>query len=184
MNSTRLFLVVPSIALAFALIGCGGVKNSSNAGNANLPTSGPSPSGSSPVTSPIIVQVGSGATVSGINIAVSSPAASPPPNAQVLGVATGTGGSAFNTGDLIHRGEAASVLLFGPGLSGGMTVTIGGPDDIQISNVRSITSTTGTPGVAFNVVVNGNAALGARTVFLQNAQSDITAFAGGLEVVP
>lgn len=136
------------------------------------------------MTSPIIVQVGSGATVSGINIAVSSPAASPPPNAQVLGVATGTGGSAFNTGDLIHRGEAASVLLFGPGLSGGMTVTIGGPDDIQISNVRSITSTTGTPGVAFNVVVNGNAALGARTVFLQNAQSDITAFAGGLEVVP
>jgi hypothetical protein len=182
-NWTRLSLGLPSIALACALIGCGGVKNSSNAAPANLPTSGPAPTGSSPVTSPIIVQVGSGATVSGINIAVSSPSASPP-NAQVLGVATGTGGSAFNTGDVIHRGENASVLLFGPGLSGSMTVTIGGPDDIQISNVRSITSTTGTSGVAFNVVVNGNAALGARTVFLQNAQSDITAFAGGLEVVP
>jgi hypothetical protein len=170
------------LLLVFAIGGCGGVKNSSNSGSANLPTSGPSSGG--PVTAPVIVQVGSGGTVSGIGIAVPGPAASPAPNAQVLGVATGTGGSAFNTGDLIHRGENASVLLFGPGLDGGMTITIGGPDDIQISNVRSIKSTNGTPGVAFDVVVNGNAALGARTVFLRNSQNDITAFAGGLEVVP
>jgi hypothetical protein len=173
-----------SLALAFSLAGCGGVSSSSNAGTANLPTSGPAAGATAPVGNPIIVQVGSGATVSGISIAVPAPAASPAPNAQVLGVSTGTGGSAFNTGQTISRGANASVLLFGPGLDGSMTVTIGGPTDIQISNVRTIKSTNGTSGVAFNVVVSGSAALGARTVFLENAQGDITAFSGGLEVTP
>lgn len=181
----RLGTLLLSFALAFALNGCGGVKNSSsNSGSANLPTSGPAPGSTAPVTSPVIVQVASGATVSGIGIVVPAPAASPAPNAQVLGVTTGTGGSAFNTGQTISRGANATVLLFGPGLNANMTVSIGGPSDIQVSNVRSITSTTGTPGVAFNVAVNGNAAAGARTVFLQNSQGDITAFTGGLEVTP
>ena len=176
-----------SIVLVFLLSGCGGVKSTANGGTANLPTSGSSSSGGS-VSSPIIVQVGSGSTVAGISITVPAPAASTPPNAQVLGVfAGGTGtASASNTGDLIHRGQTATVLLFGPGLDGNMQVTIGGPTDIQISNVHSITSTAASgsvPGVAFTAVVNGNAALGARTVFLTNSQNDITAFAGGLEVV-
>ena len=167
--------------LAAALIGCGGVSSTSNGGTASLPTSGSSP-GSAPVTNPIIVQVASGATAGGVNITVPAPASSPAPNAQVLGVTTGTGGSAFNTGQVISRGLNATVLLFGPGLDGSMTVTIGGPTDIQISNVRSVKATDGTTGVAFNVVVNGSAALGARTVFLEDTKGDITAFAGGLEV--
>ncbi len=167
------------------LAGCGGVsKSSANAGPANLPTSGPAPGAGAPVSPPIVVQVASGTTVSGIGITVPAPAASTAPNAQVLGVSTGAGGSAFNTGDVIHRGETASVLLFGPGLDGSMTVTIGGPNDISITNVHSISSTTGTTGIAFTAAVSGNAALGARTVFLQNTQNDITAFSGGLEVVP
>ena len=76
------------------------------------------------------------------------------------------------------------VLLFGRGLSGGMTVTISGPGDIGVSNVRSISSTTGTPGIAFDAAVSGSAALGARTVFLKSSNNDITAFTGGLEVFP
>lgn len=184
MNTKRFPLGVPLLALAFALAGCGGVSSNSNAGSANLPSSGPSPGAGGPVSAPVVVQVGSGGTASGISISVPGPAASPAPNAQVLGVATGSGGTASNTGDVIHRGETASVLLFGPGLNGSMTVSIGGPNDISITNVRGITSTTGTPGVAFTASVSGGAALGARTVFLMNSQNDITAFAGGLEVVP
>ena len=182
MNIKRLVFGLLSFALALALSGCGGVsKSTSNGGTATLPTS---PGTTAPAGNPNIVQVASGSTAGGVNITVSAPASSPPPNAQVLGVTTGTGGSAFNTGQVISQGANASVLLFGPGLDGSMTVTIGGPTDIQISNVRGIKATDGTPGIAFNVVVSGSAALGARTVFLENTKGDITAFAGGLEVTP
>jgi hypothetical protein len=102
-----------------------------------------------------------------------------------LGVAGLTGSaSAFNTGDVIHRGATMRVVMFGPGLTGDMQVTILGPNDIQISNVRGTTSTDGTPGIAFTAAVSGNAALGARTVVLQTSSGNITAFTGGLEVVP
>jgi hypothetical protein len=184
-NKPKLCSGALSIVLVLLLSGCGGVKSTANGGTATLPTSGSPPSTGGTVSSPIIVQVGSGSTVAGISISVPAPAASTPPNAQVLGVFAGSSGSASasNTGDLIHLGQTATVLLFGPGLDGSMQVTIGGPDDIQITNVHGINSTNGLPGVAFTATVNGNAALGARTVFLKNAQSDITAFAGGLEVV-
>ena len=72
----------------------------------------------------------------------------------------------------------------GPGLSGDMKVTIRGPADIDIAELTSITSTTGTAGLSFIAVANSNAALGARTVILQNAKGDVTTFTGGLEVVP
>lgn len=92
--------------------------------------------------------------------------------------------SAYNTGDVIHRGQTARVLLFGPGLSGDMQVSIRGPADITIASINTITSTTSTPGVSFVATVAPNAALGGRTVVLQNANGDVTTFSGGLEVVP
>jgi hypothetical protein len=129
--------------------------------------------------------VGGGQTVSGVDITVGSPADSPTPNAQMLGVANiGQGGSASNVGEVIHRGSTMKVLLFGTGLAGSMTVTISGPNDIAVSNVRNITSTGGMTGVAFDAAVSGNAALGARTVRLRSAHDDITTFTGGLEVIP
>jgi hypothetical protein len=76
------------------------------------------------------------------------------------------------------------VLLFGQGLSGNMTVSISGPGDIAVSNITSISSTTGTSGVAFNAAISAGAGLGARTVFLKSANGDITSFTGGLEVIP
>jgi len=76
------------------------------------------------------------------------------------------------------------VLLFGQGLNGSMTVSISGPGDITVSNTSSISSTSGTPGIAFNAAVSGSAGLGARTVFLKSANGDITTFTGGLEVIP
>jgi hypothetical protein len=92
--------------------------------------------------------------------------------------------SASNTGGLIHRGASMRVLLFGPGLNGQMQVRIAGPSDITVSNLTGIQATDNTPGVAFTATVAGNAALGARTVFLQNSAGDVTSFTGGLEVVP
>jgi hypothetical protein len=137
------------------------------------------------VTEPSVVNVAAGQTVGSVDIAVSSAQASPAPNAQDLGVAAMTGtASAFNTGDIIHRGHTARVLLFGPALSGDMQITIRGPNDISISQVTSINSTTNTPGVSFVAVVSPTAALGARTVVLQNTRGDVTTFTGGLEVAP
>jgi hypothetical protein len=91
---------------------------------------------------------------------------------------------AANTGDTIHRGSAMRVLLFGPGLNSAMQVTVAGPKDITITNMQSITATDNTPGVAFTASVAGNAALGARTVYLRNTNGDVTSFTGGLEVIP
>ncbi len=84
-------------------------------------------------------------------------------------------------GTIVKRGSTQTVLLFGPGLSGNMTITISGPNDITVSNPATIMSTNGTPGIKFNISIPATAAVGARTVFLQSG-NDITAFTGGLEV--
>jgi hypothetical protein len=119
-----------------------------------------------------------------VNVAVAAPSGTQP-NAQDLGVAPLSGAaSAFNTGDMIHRGATMRVVLFGTGLASDMKVSILGPNDIQISNVVGVTATDGTPGLSFTAAVAGNAALGARTVVLQSTNGNMTAFTGGLEVVP
>jgi hypothetical protein len=120
-----------------------------------------------------------------VDIAVVAPAATPAPNAQNLGVNPLTGqASASNTGGIIHRGASNRVVMFGPGLSSAMDIKISGPSDITVSDVRSITATDNTPGVSFTATVAGNAALGARTIYLQKTNNDITTFTGGMEVVP
>ncbi|MEO5936830.1 MAG: hypothetical protein ABIP81_06425 [Terriglobales bacterium] len=129
--------------------------------------------------------MGTAQIVSGIDIAVASPANANGPNAELLGSSELTEGTtATNSGATIRRGATMKVILFGRELNGSLQVTIGGPPDITISNVRSISSTGGTPGIAFDAAVSSGAAVGARTVYLRSANDDITAFAGGLEVIP
>ncbi len=166
------------------LIGCGGVANSPH--STTPPIGGATAGGgTSPANPPTIITVGATDVVGGIDVTVSTPAANPAPNAQDLGVAALTGSaSAFNTGAIIHRGSSVRVVLFGPSLSGGMQVTLRGPADIQIGNLIGIKATDSTPGISFTATVSSSAALGARTVVLQNSQGDITTFTGGLEVVP
>ena len=171
--------ILPTI-LAAVLLGCGGGSSSSTPPATTPPTSG----GTSSVGTPAVVQVSAGQASSGVNISVPAPSGTQP-NALDLGVASLTGpASAFNTGDMIHRGATMRVVMFGPGFTGDMQVTVLGPNDIQISNVQAITATDNTPGVSFTVAVAGNAALGGRTVVLQSTGGNITAFTGGLEVVP
>ncbi len=173
----RILVMVGALGV---LAGCGGTGGSKNPQN----TPPPPNLGGGPVAAPVAVGVSAGQAVSGINITVVMPASAPPPNAQVLGVANLTGpGEAFNTGGTISRGTTRRVLLFGPGLSGTMTVTITGPSDITISGIQTIKATDGTPGVAFTAAA-ANASLGARTVVLQATNGDITTFTGGLEVLP
>ncbi|HET7184409.1 MAG TPA: hypothetical protein VFI82_06970 [Terriglobales bacterium] len=170
-----------------ALIGCGGTTSPRvPSGTAPIPTAaGPSGSGApaAPV-SPSIVQVAAGQNAAGVNISVAAPNGTAP-IVQDLGVAAMTGtASAFNTGDVIHRGETARIVVFGPGLNSNMQVSIVGPNDIQISNVAAINASDGTPGVSFTAAVASKAAVGARTVVLQTPSGNMTMFAGGLEVVP
>ncbi len=106
-------------------------------------------------------------------------------NAEDLGVnSVGAQGMASNTGGTIRRGSTMRILLFGPGLNGGMTVSVGGPADITITDVKGIQATDNTPGVAFVATVAPNASLGARTVLLRSINGDTTSFTGGLEVLP
>jgi hypothetical protein len=179
------------VLLSLVLAGCGG---GSSSGTSTPPVTNPPPpsggggggtGGGSTVTAPVIVTVGQGQTASGVDIAVVAPATSPAINAQNLGVNPLTGqASASNVGGTIHRGASNRVVMFGPGLSAALDIKISGPADITVSDVRSITATDNTPGVSFTATVAGNAALGARTVYLQKTDNDITAFTGGMEVVP
>lgn len=165
------------LMLAF-LTACGGGGGSATPRG----TTDSSSSGSgSPPGQFVTVSVASGQTSTGVDITVPAPAASPAPNAEDLGVG---GSTAFGTGAQIHQGQTTSVLLFGPGLSGSMTVRFSGPSDITASNISAIRATDGTPGIQFTAAVTSGAALGGRTVLLTNSQNDITAFSGGLEVVP
>ncbi|MBA3916756.1 MAG: hypothetical protein H0X25_23505 [Acidobacteriales bacterium] len=168
--------VAASTLLCLSLLlmaSCGGSSSSGSSG-----TGGVTPGGG--LNTPSIVTVSAGQTTSGTNIAVPSPASSPAPNAENLGV----GNSATNTEVQVTQGSTNSVLLFGPGLSGNMTVSITGPGDVSVSNVQGITATDGTPGISFTAAVSSSAALGGRTVLLQNTSNDITAYSGGLEVIP
>lgn len=163
-------------------------------GGSTTPTPLPAPStsgtsGNGTVTAPVqarrIVSVGAGQAVGNIDIAVAFPMNGSGPNAELLGVSeVGAATSATNSGAVIRRGTTMKVILFGRALSGSLQVTLGGPPDISVSNVRSVTSTDGTAGIAFDAAVSSGAALGARTVYLRSANDDITAFAGSLEVVP
>jgi len=175
-----LFCPVVLFTAIMIMSGCG---TSGPAASNNNPNPNPSPPPSTGgVNAPTVVNLAGGQAASGIDIAVSLPASSPPPNAQALGATTSSGGSADNTGTIVSRGSTVTVLLFGPGLSSSMQVSISGPSDIGISQIRGVQSTTGIPGIAFQAAIAGNAALGARTVILQATNGDITTFTGGLEV--
>ena len=175
------------------LIGCGGRGvMSGNTGtppstptNPGTPTPAPAPAPSAAANSPAPVSLAAGQSQSGIDITVAPPASNPAPNAQDLGVNAPSGlGMASNTGGVIHRGSSMRVLLFGPGLTADMKITLAGPQDITVADVQGVHATDNTPGVAFTASATSTASLGARTVFLQSANGDITSFSGGLEVIP
>lgn len=175
-----------ALVLLAVLAGCGGGSKSSSTPSP-APNPSPAPTMTSPVNTPTTVVLGGGGSVTGADILVPV-AATPVTNAEVLGVTTSTTGSASNVGDLVHLGETASVLLFGPGLSNNMQVSISGPPDITIvpGSLMSIQSTDNppVPGIAFQVVVSHAADLGARTLIMQSPNNDVTTFTGGLEVAP
>ncbi|HKU27764.1 MAG TPA: hypothetical protein VJQ54_20000 [Candidatus Sulfotelmatobacter sp.] len=140
----------------------------------------PSAASAADLSSANVVTVNAGARVSGVDIVVAPPAGAE--NAIALG--TLSDGFAANTGVIVHQASTNTMVLFGAGLSGDMQVNISGPQDIGVSNIRSVQAKDGTPGVAFDTVIGATTALGARTVYLKSSNNDVTAFAGGLEVQP
>jgi len=178
-NKTSLILLLPICALLACGGGGGGGGGSVGGGGNGACTSNAVPGTPSPVT------VVAGQTSSGTDIAVACQASSPTPNAQDIGVGTSVNTTtASNSGAQIAQGTTMTVILFGPGLSGDMTVTISGPNDIIVSNPTTIHATDNTPGISFTAVVSPTAALGARTVLLKDSTIDVTSFTGGLEVIP
>ena len=128
------------------------------------------------VAAPNPVSVGAGQTAGGVDITVGARGAV---NAQLLGLHD----VAQNTGAAVNRGSVNEVILFGPGLSGDMQVSVSGRGDITVSDVHSIESTDGTPGIAFTATVAADATPGARTVVLVSSRG-VTTFTGGLGVLP
>ena len=179
----RLLLSLLVVLTIFA-VACGGGSSSTsnNTPNNPPPTGNPPPGNPGPqnLGAPNVISVSAGATTSGIDITVASPVSNPAINALNLG--TTAAGFASNTGVAVPRGGTQGIILFGPGINGDLTVTLSGPADITVSNSRTIKSTNGTSGIAFDVNIPANAAPGARTVFLRSSNNDITAFTGGLEI--
>ena len=175
---------VVAVTLLTLACGGGGSNNSTNTGPNNPPpASNPPPPGNpgpQNLGAPNVVAVSAGGTASGVDITVAPPASSPVINALNLG--TSAAGFASNTGAMVQRGATQGIILFGPGINGDLNVTVSGPGDITISNVRTIKSTNGTSGIGFDAKIPADAAPGARTIFLRAGNNDITAFAGGLEI--
>ncbi len=170
-----LFLVIP-LTLWTA---CGGSSSggSSNSGGGG----GAGGTGGGAVNPPVVVSVTAGQTASGISITVPAPASSPTPNATAVGA---NGSTATSSGDTMHQNSSPTVLVFGTGLNVNMKASFSGPSDITIGPLQPVNFQGGGTGVSFTATVASNAALGARTLILQNANNDITTFTGGLEVVP
>jgi len=190
-------MVLFAAALSVSLSACGGSGSVSPA-PAPTPTGTPSGGGTtggsggtggsttsgSPAKATVIT-VAAGSTNSGVNFVLSGQK-SGTLNIEVLGATStsSSGGSAFNTGAAVARGQSSRILIFGDGLSADETVTIGGPGDITVSSIQQITATTGLAGLMFVINVPANAATGARSVFVRRSNGDMAAFAGGLEVLP
>ena len=174
-----------TLAVTLLSLACGGGSNNTSKTTPNNPpppSSPPPPSNPGPqnLGAPNVVSLTAGGTASAVDITVASPATNPVINALNLG--TTTAGFASNTGATVQRGLTQGIILFGPGVSGDLSVTVSGPGDITVSNVRTIKSTNGTSGIAFDAKIPADAAPGARTVFLRSSNNDITAFTGGLEI--
>jgi hypothetical protein len=168
-----------------AVIGCGARGLTSTSSTASPTSSVPTPAAAQPssggdISNNNLITVSPGSNVSGVNVTVNAAAGTE--NAVALGKLSD--GFAANTGVIVHQASTATILLFGPGLSGNMSVVVSGPNDIGVSNVRSVQAKDGTPGIAFDAVFGSSTAPGARTVYLKAPNNDITAFAGGLEVLP
>ena len=175
---------MPKPLLAFVLLlgavfwtACGGGSSNNSGGG----STGGGGTGGGPVNPPVVVSVAAGQAVSGINITVTGPASSPTPNATLVGA---DGRNAFSSGDILQRNTTPTVIIAGTGLNTSMKASFSGPADITIGTLQQIKFTNGKTGLSFTATVSPAAALGARTLILQDAKNDITTFAGGLEVVP
>jgi hypothetical protein len=169
--------IMVSIAMWTA---CGG-GGSSNAGG-NTGGGGGGGTGGGQVNAPTVVSVSAGQTVPGVNITVVGPASSPTPNTTAVGAHAM---SAFSSGDVMHQNSTATVIVFGTGLNTSMKASFSGPGDITVGPLQSVMfQKSNTPGLSFPATIPSNAALGARTLILQDTKNDITTFTGGLEVVP
>lgn len=170
------FLVVALLTLT----ACGGGGGGSAAVSPG--TGGGTTNTGGAIVTPTVVTTAAGGVTSGVNIIV--PTGASGLNVFVLGAVdpSSTTGSAFATGDVIPRGSSRIVLIFGTGLSATDDITFSGPGDITITGKKSITSTSGKPGIQFLATTDLNAALGARTLRIHNG-NDIATFTGGLEVV-
>jgi hypothetical protein len=175
-------LLLVIILLPLALwTACGG--GGSNSEGNPVPGGGGGNGGGGGVNPPTIVSVSAGQAVLGVNISVAAQASSPTPNVTAAGA---DGKSAFSGGDVMHQNSVATVIVFGPGLNTSMKASFSGPGDIAIGPLQSVnfTDPKAPPGLRFTATVASNAALGARTLVLQDTKNDITTFSGALEVVP
>ncbi len=166
------------VLLAAAWCACG--SGSSSTGTTT--TTGTNSGGTSPLTTPQVINVSAGANTSGTDITVPGSASSF--NVEMLGVnsPSATKGSASNVGGAVARGSSALILIFGKGLTGSETLTFSGPNDIAISGQAAVKATDGTPGIQFTITVAGNAAVGARTLNVTSSSGNASTFVGGLEV--
>jgi len=120
----------------------------------------------------------------------------------MLGVAVpvsgGTSITLTNAPAIVHLGSLAGgqiiVAITGTGLASGSgssatalitSATLSGPNDITIGPISVLSDTNSNAvGVGFRITPGSSTAIGARTVFLKNAQGDTTAYSGGLEILP
>jgi uncharacterized protein YjdB len=122
------------------------------------------------------------ATVTLSGLAIAFVGQCPPASNTCTAGSTGVQISRSQTG-----GQAVDLFIVGYGIVPGTTYAISGNDIVvtQPSSLNFGNTTDGTyPAVYFPIVVSPTAALGPRNIVVTNSANELSAFPGGLEIIP
>jgi hypothetical protein len=100
--------------------------------------------------------------------------------------ALGVGTTAGSVGVEVKQGSSPRLLLVGQGIVQGTfyEITGSGVQVIQPSSTDFGQTTDGTPSVRLFIVVSPVAALGPRNIIVTNSAGELSAFVGGVRIIP
>lgn len=137
-----------------------------------------------PAINPNAVSVSAGGTTS-VNVQLSA-LSNPTLLLQAVGGSTsGTANSAASGEVSVSPGSTVNLFVVGGGVVPGTFYEVSGNNDITVTQPIAsdfTQTTTGTPGVNFNINVSSSAAAGARDLVVTNPAGEITDFPGSILV--
>lgn len=184
-------MLLAAVLLFGVTAGCGGggsagpVSSTGSAQNSNqssgtIPGGGVTNPGGILLAAPTPVTVAANQNTIAVDIEVPGPASTI--NVTGVSITEPLVGQTYarSTGVGVRQGNQYWLWLIGSGITPSLTLSFSGPADIAVGG--PVLATQGCPGAIYPITVSAGAALGARSIILQDASSNLTTLAGALEV--